>query len=64
MKNTITGQEIINNHVKCAKCGILVDIHVCYYDPYFKKGKQVHKECLSTKRKKEIEEYYKGKNII
>lgn len=40
--------------VLCARCKEEVSLSVSYFDPYTKKGSQVHHKCLSDKRKQEI----------
>jgi hypothetical protein len=40
--------------VLCPRCGNEVSLSLSYYDPYFKDGCQVHKDCLSDERKEEI----------
>jgi hypothetical protein len=40
--------------VKCGKCKLPVSTQVAWFDPYKNKGCNVHFECLSKKRKDEI----------
>lgn len=63
LEYSFTGQEIVeqegyNYYVmcECCKSGFPINLRGnAWFDPYLKGGKYVHKDCLSEKRKKEID---------
>jgi hypothetical protein len=47
-------QPLVDRHFICPVCKTKVHMNECYYDPYYKSGYQVHRRCLSDRRKQEI----------